>query len=157
MQNTILDRRGFSFACGCQGVFSKSRIVFLQIPLISQQNLRETTEGNIISLISNDVQRIELPPRWMLTSMLAVFELVAVICLVLYLVGWQALMGILFLIALIPLVMKISSICAQLRQATAAVTDRRISLMNELISGIRALKAHAWEENYRAKVQDVRR
>lgn len=66
-------------------------------------------------------------------------------------------MGILFLIALIPLVMKISSICARLRQATAAVTDRRISLMNELISGIRALKANAWEENYRAKVQDVRR
>lgn len=76
------------------------RIAFLQIPLISQQNLRETTEGNIISLISNDVQRIELAPRWILTSLLAVFELVAVICLVFYLVGWQALMGILFLIAL---------------------------------------------------------
>ena len=66
-------------------------------------------------------------------------------------------MGVLFLIALIPCVMKISSACARLRQATAEVTDRRISLMNELVFGIRALKTHAWEENYRQKVQEVRR
>ena len=66
-------------------------------------------------------------------------------------------MGILFLIMVMPCVMIISSVYAQLRQETAEVTDRRISLMNELLSGIRVLKTHAWEENYREKVQEVRR
>jgi len=59
--------------------------------------------------------------------------------------------------ALIPCVTKISSVCARLREETAEVTDRRISLMNELVTGIRALKTHAWEENYREKVEEVRR
>ena len=53
--------------------------------------------------------------------------------------------------------MIISSFCARLREETAEVTDRRISLMNELVSGIRAIKTHAWEDNYREKVQEVRR
>ena len=85
------------------------------------------------------------------------FELLAVVCLLLYLIGWQALIGVLFLMALIPCVVKISSACARLREKTAEVTDRRISLMNELVTGIRALKTHAWEENYREKVGEVRR
>ena len=131
--------------------------ICLQIPLISQQSIRETTEGNIISLISNDVQRIELAPRWIFTSFCAVFELVAVIYLLLSLIGWQALIGVGFLIALIPCVFKISSVCGRLRKETAEVTDRRISLMSELVIGIRALKTHAWEEKYREKVEEVRR
>jgi len=84
-------------------------------------------------------------------------EPLAAVCLLLYLIGWQALMGVLFLIALIPCVMKISSACSRLRNETAKVADQRMSLMNELVTGIRALKTHAWEENYRDKVKKVRR
>ena len=84
-------------------------------------------------------------------------EFIAIVCLLLIFIGWQTVMGILFLIMVVPCVMIISSICAELRLKTAEVTDRRISLMNELVSGIRVLKAHAWEENYREKVQVVRR
>ena len=128
-----------------------------QIPLISQQSIQVTTEGNIISLISNDVQRMELAPRVIFSSSLSGFEFVAAICLLLYLIGWQALIGVGFLMALIPCVIEISSVCARLRQETAEVADRRISLMNELVTGIRALKTHAWEENYREKIEEVRR
>ena len=130
----------------------------MQILLISQQRLRDRTTGNIIDLISNDVQRIETAPlRIVIGFFLAVPEFVAVVCLLWYFIGWQTLMGVLFLVALIPCMMMISSICARLRDESAEVTDRRISLMNELVSGIRALKAHAWEEYYREKVQEVRR
>ena len=97
--------------------------ICLQIPLISQQSIRETTEGNIISLISNDVQRIELAPREIFNSFLSGFEFVTAICLLLYLIGWQALIGVGFLMALIPCVIEISSVCARLRQETAEVAD----------------------------------
>ena len=66
-------------------------------------------------------------------------------------------MGVLFLVLLIPCVVIISAVCAELREKTAEVTDRRMSLMDELVTGIRALKAHAWEKNYREKVRKVRR
>lgn len=88
---------------------------------------------------------------------MSILELTAVICLLLYLIGWHPVMGIVFLLLLLPCFVIISALCAQLRQDTAVVTDRRISLMNELVTGIRALKTHAWEENYREKVEEVRR
>lgn len=66
-------------------------------------------------------------------------------------------MGVFFLVVLIPCVLIISARCAQLRQQTAEVSDRRILLMNELVSGIRALKTHAWEEKYGEKIQEVRK
>ena len=138
-------------------IFMMTVSICLQIPLISQQLLLKTTTGNVIDLISNDVQRMELAPRWICTALLPVFEFVTVVILLLYFIGWQAIIGILFLLTVIPCIMVISGVCAQLRQETAEVTDRRISLMNELVSGIRAVKAHAWEENYREKVQEVRR
>ena len=138
-------------------IFMMTVTICLQIPLISQQLLLKTTTGNVIDLISNDVQRMELAPRWICTALLPVFEFVTVVILLLYFIGWQAIIGILFLMTVIPCIMVISGVCAQLRQETAEVTDRRISLMNELVSGIRAVKAHAWEENYREKVQEVRR
>ena len=50
---------------------------------------------------------------------MAVPELMAAACLLLYLIGWQTLMGVLFLIALIPCMNILSSICAQMRDETA--------------------------------------
>ena len=87
---------------------------------------------------------------------MSILELAAVVYLLLYLIGWQPVTGILFLLLLLPCFVIISAFCAKLRQDTAVVTDRRISLMNELVTGIRALKTHAWEDNYREKVEEVR-
>ena len=66
-------------------------------------------------------------------------------------------MGVFYLVAVIPFVMIISSLCAQLRQETATVSDHRISMMIELISGIRALKANALENSHKDRIQEVRR
>ena len=41
--------------------------------------------------------------------------------------------------------------------STAAVSDERISLMNQVVSGIRAVKMHAWEDEYGRKIKNVRR
>jgi len=46
---------------------------------------------------------------------------------------------------------------AALRLRTAAVSDRRISLINQVISGIRAIKTHAWEDEYREKIKNMRK
>ena len=66
-------------------------------------------------------------------------------------------MGVLFLVMMLPCVLIISSICAGLRVETAELSDRRLLLMNELVTGIRALKTHAWEEYYQEKVKATRR
>ena len=65
-------------------------------------------------------------------------------------------MGVAFLVLQVPCVIKISSVCARLRLTTAQITDQRLSVVSEMVTGIRALKTYAWEQNYKKKIQELR-
>ncbi|KAL9984427.1 hypothetical protein ACROYT_G006716 [Oculina patagonica] len=132
-------------------------IIYLKIPLISQQNVRQFTTGRIIDLISNDVQRLEETPRWLIFAFSSIIQIPGVICLLIYLIGWQALLGVLFQLITVPYIALVSSLAAELRQRTAYVTDTRMSLLDELVHGIRVLKTHALEWYYGEKIKEVRR
>ena len=138
-----------SFAC-CLHV--------LQTPLLGKQELLKFTTGRVIDLISNDVQRMEEEAiKWLFLSAFACVELVVTPVLLVYFIGWQALMGVFFLWFLVPYFAVLSYVSTALRLRTAAVSDQRISLMNQVVSGIRAIKTHAWEDEYRKKIKHIRR
>ena len=128
-----------------------------QTSLLSKQTLSEFTTGQVIDLVSNDVQRMELAPMFIYHTVITFFEIPVVTCLVLYLIGWQALMGVLLLSLLIPYLAQLSSFNAELRERTAVVSDQRISFMNEAVSGIRAIKTQAWENEYQDRIKHTRR
>ena len=91
---------------------------------------------------------------------LAVFAVpayAAAIFLIYNLIGWQAVTGVFFLCILMPYYAVLSYANAKLRLRTATVSDQRISLMNQVVSGIRAVKMHAWEDEYGRKIKHVRR
>lgn len=44
-----------------------------------------------------------------------------------------------------------------LRSKSAALADKRIRIMNEVLSGIRIIKMYAWEKPFAALVTEVRR
>ncbi|KAK2551557.1 ATP-binding cassette subfamily C member 4 [Acropora cervicornis] len=66
-------------------------------------------------------------------------------------------MSVLFLCCFVPYFAGLSTASAKLRLHTAAESDRCISLMNQVVSGIRAVKTHAWEGEYREKIKTSRR
>ena len=112
----------------------------------------------MIDLISNDVQRMEEDAvMWLYLFIPSCFVLLAIAVLLVYLIGWQSLMGFSFLCFLVPYFAGFSYVSAALRLRTAALSDRRISLMNQVVSGIRAIKTRAWEDEYRTKIQHIRR
>jgi hypothetical protein len=59
-----------------------------------------------------------------------------------------------FVMALITVFTKLF---ACIRQKHAKVTDKRLAVMSEIISGIRAVKMYAWEWNYKDVVGKLRR
>lgn len=44
-----------------------------------------------------------------------------------------------------------------LRSKSAALADKRIRIMNEVLSGIRIIKMYAWEKPFSALVSELRR
>ena len=129
-----------------------------QALLLSKDALLKFTTGHVIDLISNDVQRLEEDTiMWFSDSFSSCFILLVLAPLLVYLIGWQSLMGVFFLCFLVPYFAGFSYISAALRLRTAVVSDRRISLMNQVVSGIRAIKTRAWEDEYRTKIKHTRR
>lgn len=112
--------------------------------------------GRVIDLVSNDVQRLE-DTKWPFRLITASIDLIVVSSLLCYLIGWQALVGMLFLLLLVPFFGLLSSAAGALRLRTAAVSDRRISMMNEILCGIPAIKINTWEDAYREKIKVARR
>ena len=132
--------------------------VVSQTLFLSKDALLKSTTGHVIDLISNDVQRMEEDTiKFLFVSISSCFVLVVLAVLLVYLIGWQFIMGVFFLCLLVPYFTGFSYISAALRLRTAAVSDRRISLMNQVVSGIRAIKTRAWEDEYRKKIKHTRR
>ena len=95
--------------------------------------------------------------KFFVSAVFAVLAYVGAIFLIYNLIGWQAVMGVFLLCVFMPYFAVLSYVNAKLRLRTATVSDQRISLMNQVVSGIRAVKTHAWEDEYRRKIKHVRR
>ena len=129
-----------------------------QMLLLSKDSLLKLSTGRVIDLVSNDVQRLEQEiVMWLFQGGFAIIEIVVVAFLLSYLIGWQTIMGVIFLCFLVPYFAGLSCAGAALRLRTAVMSDRRISLMNQAVSGIRAIKTHAWEDEYRERIKNIRR
>ena len=126
--------------------------------LLSKDSLLRFSIGHVIDLVSNDVQRLEADTvKLFLNIPFCILQLVMVSSLLLHFIGWQSTMGITLLCILLPCFGGLSYAGAALRLRTAAVSDLRISLISQVISGIRAIKSYAWEEEYQQKIRNVRR
>ena len=116
------------------------------------------TTGRVFDLVSNDVKRMEDETiMWFFGFPFAILEIVVVMILLVYFIGWQAVMAVIFLCLLAVYFAALSYASAAVRLRTAAMSDRRISLMNQMVCGIRAIKTQAWEDEYREKIKLTRR
>ena len=132
--------------------------LYFQTLHLSKESLLEFSTGHVIDLVSNDVQRLEEDTfiRFFYAPF-AFLKIVLTTLLVVFFIGWQALMGVIFLCLLLPYFIALSYAGAALRLRTAAISDLRLSLMNQIVTGIRSIKIHAWEDEYREKVKTTRR
>ena len=107
--------------------------------------------------MSNDAQKIEMSLNHMGTVLSAPLQLVVSMVILWYLIGWEALAGAGIFFFLVAFQILLARKAAELREKAATFTDERLVVMNEIISGIRAVKMYAWEWNFRDLVRDLRR
>ena len=132
-------------------------VLYVQICLVGHHILQEFREGQVINLISNDSQRMELLPVWFFDIIISIFYIPIVFYLFLTLFHLEAITGGLFLLGLAAFFLLASYLVGKLRRQTARISDKRTAIMNELVSGVRAVKTQAWEDNYEESVKEIRR
>ncbi|XP_022781787.1 multidrug resistance-associated protein 4-like isoform X2 [Stylophora pistillata] len=149
-----------SYKCDTLGIGMSSALkglIYRKTLLLGKNRLLRFSTGRVIDLVSNDVQRLEGETVKFFYFMILDFFLVGgATVLLVYFIGWQTLLGVIVLCLLVPYFGVLSYVSAALRLRTAAVSDQRISLMNQAVSGIRTIKTHAWEDEYQEMIKHLR-
>ncbi|KAK9869796.1 hypothetical protein WA026_003528 [Henosepilachna vigintioctopunctata] len=153
---------GHTYVMGMQQLGIKLRVAICSLLYrktlrLSKFAMNDTSTGQIITLLSNDVRMFDYVMLEFSLLVIAPTELFADTILLYFLLGKTALVGIAFLILFIPLQMYNGKLSANYRLKIAQKTDIRILLMNEIISGIEVIKMYTWEKPFAKLVEVVRR
>ncbi|KAJ8943853.1 hypothetical protein NQ314_009623 [Rhamnusium bicolor] len=134
--NLSLQHLGMKIRIACCSVIYRKTLK------LSKKALVKTTIGQMINLLSNDVNRFDNCFRYFHYLWAAPIETVLIMYLLYGVVGATVLMG------------KLTSI---FRLRTAVKTDERVRIMSEIISGIQVIKMYTWEKAFSALVEQIRK
>eukprot|EP00794_Sanderia_malayensis_P005601 gene5601-6290_t len=150
----------FYYHVECCGLKLRSAVVSLiykKVIRLTQGAFSQTSTGQIINLISGDSQKLIVIYHFIHFLWIAPFLLIAGTGLLYSIVGVSAFSGIAVMTLAIPFQIFLGHLFAHLRRKVAGLTDERVSIMSELIAGIRAVKMYTWERPFSEIVQQIRR
>ncbi|XP_056606564.1 multidrug resistance-associated protein 4 [Triplophysa dalaica] len=132
-------------------------MIYKKALCLSATAMGQTTTGQIVNLLSNDVNKFDEVTIFLHFLWVAPLQAAAVVGLLWQEIGPSCLVGMAVLVFLMPLQTMFGKLFSKYRAKTAVHTDNRIRTMNEVVSGIRIIKMYAWEKPFAALVSDVRR
>ena len=114
------------------------------------------TTGEVLNHMQLDAQRVGDLMLFINVLWSGVLQTVGYMALLYYYIGWAAVGGFTIMVVLVPLQKYFFKVIAALRGDQMKLTDRRVKLQNEALSGVKILKLNAWEDPLREEVEQVR-
>ncbi|KAG6461025.1 multidrug resistance-associated protein 4 isoform X1 [Manduca sexta] len=133
-------------------------LIYRKVMRMSSGALAQTTAGQVVNLLSNDVNRFDY--AFIYTHFIWLLPLqVIVVCYLIYIkIGYAAIVGVIgIVLQTIPVQSYMSKLAARLRMRTACKTDERVRIMDEIISGMQVIKMYAWEKPFEQVVAMARK
>ncbi|GLG97904.1 Probable multidrug resistance-associated protein lethal(2)03659 [Gryllus bimaculatus] len=124
---------------------------------LSQTAMGGIPVGQIVNLLSNDVGRFDKVTMFLHYLWLSPLLTTSAVHFMYLEVGWPAFVGAFTVLAALPLQGSMSHFSAMYRSKTAYRTDYRVRLVDNIVSGIRAIKMYAWEKPFIGLVNAARR
>jgi len=116
------------------------------------------SSGRVVNIATNDVERFLLATLFASYIFWAPIQSIAILGLGWYVIGWSFAAGFGLLVFLfVPLQLWLSKKFAFMRSKIAAITDERVTLVSQAISGVRVMKMSGWEDNFEARIATVRK
>ncbi|XP_050391108.1 ATP-binding cassette sub-family C member 4 [Patella vulgata] len=141
---------------GMQARIACCSLIYKKSLRLSNEALGKTTTGHIVNLLSNDVNRFDQAAIFLHFLWVGPLQAIAVLTILWYIMGPSVLAGFTVLLLLVPAQGWMGKLFSRLRLKTAAQTDKRVRIMNEIISGMRVIKMYCWEKPFEELVKKVR-
>ncbi|KAL5233619.1 hypothetical protein ACI65C_001029 [Semiaphis heraclei] len=134
-----------------------SSLIYRKTLSLSYKALNGTTDGQMINLISNDVNRFEIALLKLNYLWIGPLQTIVVTYLMWQEIGVSSLVGILVLFFFIPLQGWMGKKMSESYSKVTKETDEKIRLMNEIILGIQVIKMYTWEKPFTKLIEYVRK
>nr|QCO93577.1 ATP-binding cassette subfamily C member 6 [Chilo suppressalis] len=133
-------------------------LIYRKVMRMSSGALAQTTAGQVVNLLSNDVNRFDYAFIYAHFIWLLPLQVVVVCYLIYIKIGYAAIVGVVgIVLQTIPVQSYMSKLAARLRMKTACKTDERVRIMDEIISGMQVIKMYAWEKPFEQVVALARK
>ncbi|KAI7906444.1 P-loop containing nucleoside triphosphate hydrolase protein [Cokeromyces recurvatus] len=121
-----------------------------------EEETRKETMGNVNNLLSVDAQKVAECIAYIFYIYCYPLQIIFSIWGLYKLLGNAALWGVLVMISCQPITYYIGSRFERLHTSVMSATDKRLKLMNELLSAIRIVKFFAWESEFKKRIIEAR-
>lgn len=113
--------------------------------------------GKIVTLMSVDTERIRAFLSYSQDCFVSQpLSIVVALVSLFFVLGWSALAGVIMILAIGPIGSYLGNMISVVQEDMMSFTDERVSIMNEILQGIRIVKYFGWEEHFKKKVDSVR-
>ncbi|GFN81872.1 multidrug resistance-associated protein 4 [Plakobranchus ocellatus] len=125
---------------------------------LSNRSLNESSVGQIVNLMSNDVTRFDQGMMFFHYLWVGPLQVIGALILLWYEAGetFTVFSSLIVMILLMPTQIIMAKLFSTFRRKTAIHTDKRVKVMNEIISGMRLIKMYCWEKPFRHLVEKLR-
>ncbi|KNE62659.1 hypothetical protein AMAG_07853 [Allomyces macrogynus ATCC 38327] len=125
--------------------------------LCRRANVKDAaTIGEMQTLFSVDVNKVAEYGAYFHNIIITPISLVVALASLYLVLGWSAFSGVALMIVFLPLQSMTARLIRERQRGLMKTTDARISLINELLQGIRIIKFFHFEPRFQAKIADAR-
>ncbi|KAJ8490643.1 hypothetical protein OPV22_012364 [Ensete ventricosum] len=130
--------------------------VFRKSLRLTHESRSKFPSGKITNLMTTDAESLQQVCQQLHSLWSAPFRIIISVMLLYEQLGVASLVGSFVLVLLFPIQTLVISKMQKLSKEGLQRTDKRISLMNEILAAMDTVKCYAWEQSFQSKVQSVR-
>ncbi|VDM45337.1 unnamed protein product, partial [Toxocara canis] len=131
-------------------------LALLYKKLVNSRSLKKKTAAEIVNVYANDAQRLFDAVTFAPLVLVGPLVLIGGIIHLLFVIGPWSLLGIFTFLLFDVLQFALGKTMVRFRASAISKTEKRISLMGEIIRCIRVIKMNAWEETFINKIEEMR-
>lgn len=130
--------------------------LYRKVLRLSPKGLQAETTGRIVTLMSNDVNKLQELFAMIHNLWAAPIFIVASFVLLYDVIQWSAFIGFACIFVAAPFTFLVATALFKIRKGLTKCADERINILTEVINGMRVIKYYAWESTFAERVREVR-
>ncbi|XP_025017235.1 multidrug resistance-associated protein 4-like isoform X2 [Tetranychus urticae] len=132
-------------------------VVYKKILTLSKAATTKTDVGYILNIVTNDLSNFDELMYTLIYIVLGPLMGIAVLIYMIQVLGLASLALVIVLVLLIPYQAVTGKYSDKFRAQKSKLTDKRIKLMEEMISAIRIIKMFTWEKSFADIISEIRK